>query len=60
MKQDPTVAVTSEKEVAPPPPPTPLEWVRENLFSTWYNSLLTIASLALLFFFGRAFLRWAL
>ena len=36
----------------------PIGWVRANLLSTWYNSLLTIASLALLFFLLRAVLPW--
>ncbi len=30
------------EEVAPPAPPGPLKWLRNNLFSTWYNGLLTI------------------
>lgn len=33
-------------------------WLRKNLFSTWYNSLLTVVCLVLLFFFGRGVLNW--
>jgi general L-amino acid transport system permease protein len=46
------------------PPPTvrirPLRWLRENLFSTWYNTLLTLIISALLAFVLRGLLTWAL
>lgn len=29
-------------EAAPPAPPSAVEWIRKNLFSSWINSLLTI------------------
>jgi general L-amino acid transport system permease protein len=38
------------EEITPPLPPGPLEWLRKNLFSTWYNSLLTIIGGAVVFF----------
>ncbi len=35
--------------VAPPSPPSsPLLWLRQNLFNTWYNSVLTVVCLALI------------
>ena len=34
-------------------------WVRQNLFNTWYNSLLTVGSLWLIYKSVRAFLGWA-
>jgi len=37
-----------------------LEWLKRNLFSTWYNTLLTFVSLAFLFFVCRAIIVWAL
>jgi general L-amino acid transport system permease protein len=37
----------------------PLVWVRENLFNGWFNSLLTLAVLALLGLILPPFLRWA-
>lgn len=44
------------------PPPTirysVFGWLYKNLFSTWYNSLLTILSLSLIFYALRAFLSW--
>lgn len=42
------MAVRSEK-LAPPNPPGPIEWIRRNLFPNWFNSLLTILSLAFLY-----------
>ena len=46
-----------------PPPvseaPTPWNWVRKNLFSTWYNSILTIVCLVAIFQGLRGLLVWA-
>ncbi|MCC5642445.1 amino acid ABC transporter permease [Nostoc sp. CHAB 5824] len=36
-----------------------LTWLRKNLFSTWYNSLLTVVCLVLLFWVVRGILTWA-
>lgn len=36
--------------LAPPSPPSALEWIRKNLFSSWYNSLLTIVGATLVFY----------
>ena len=38
----------------------PFAWLRKNLFSTWYNVLLTILALALLYALLRPALQWAL
>ncbi|MBW4562640.1 MAG: amino acid ABC transporter permease [Mojavia pulchra JT2-VF2] len=37
-----------------------LLWLRKNLFSTWYNSLLTVVCLVLLFWVVRGILTWAI
>lgn len=37
-----------------------LTWLRKNLFSNWYNSLLTVISLLLLFWLVRGLLTWAI
>ena len=29
--------------------PTPVAWMRENLFNTWYNSILTVICLVVIF-----------
>ncbi|QLE56234.1 amino acid ABC transporter permease [Nostoc sp. TCL26-01] len=36
-----------------------LIWLRKNLFSTWYNSILTVICLVLLFWVVRGLLIWA-
>ncbi|MBD2677875.1 MULTISPECIES: amino acid ABC transporter permease [Nostoc] len=36
-----------------------LIWLRKNLFSTWYNSLLTVVSLVLLFWIAQKVINWA-
>ena len=38
----------------------PFAWLRKNLFSTWYNILLTLAAVGLLYLFLRPALTWAL
>lgn len=36
--------------VGPPSPPGAMEWIRKNLFSNWYNSLLTILGATVVYF----------
>ena len=38
--------------------PTPWNWARKNLFSTWYNSLLTVVSLIVIFQSLKGFAIW--
>jgi general L-amino acid transport system permease protein len=38
--------------------PTPVNWVRKNLFSTWYNSLLTVVCLSIVFQSLKGFGIW--
>lgn len=48
--------------VLPPPAtesPTPWNWVRKNLFSTWYNSILTVVCLIIAFQAIRGIIVWA-
>ena len=45
--------------LAPPDPPGPIKWARDNLFSPWYNTLLTVVSVVFLYFVLSAVLRWA-
>lgn len=43
------------------PPPTEvglLGWLKKNLFSTWYNVLLTIFSVIFIYFVSRAIITW--
>ena len=57
-----TRAKPYEGEVLPPPAARigPLRWLRENLFSSWWNSLLTLGALALLYLVGKGVITWAL
>jgi general L-amino acid transport system permease protein len=47
-----------ESVTKPPAYSGPLEWIRKQLFSTWYNGLLTILALAFLYVALRGILRW--
>ena len=38
--------------------PTPVAWVRENLFNTWYNGILTIICLVVVFQVLVSFISW--
>jgi general L-amino acid transport system permease protein len=49
--------------VAEKPPPTEvgvLGWLKKNLFSTWYDALLTIGSLAFIYWVLREVIDWAI
>jgi general L-amino acid transport system permease protein len=48
------------EEIRPPEPPGPITWIRQNLFNNWFNSLLTIISVVLIFFVLRAIVNWFL
>ncbi|MBN1148726.1 MAG: amino acid ABC transporter permease [Anaerolineales bacterium] len=51
---------TPVETMRPPEPPGPLLWIRQNLFNNWFNSLLTVFSFLVIYWFSSAFLRWAL
>jgi general L-amino acid transport system permease protein len=57
-----TSSLPAPAEALPPPFEryTLLGWLRRNLFSTWYNALLTVLCLALIALAGRSALEWAL
>jgi general L-amino acid transport system permease protein len=50
------------RKVLPPPSErsTILGWLRKNLFSTWYNGLLTVVSLMVALLATRSLINWAL
>lgn len=50
----------TSKESSPPAPPTPLEWVRKNLFSNWINALLTILGVTVIYFALVNLATWAI
>ncbi len=43
-----------------PAPLSPLAWVRRNLFNNWFNAILTIVTLVVLFFAVKGILTWVL
>lgn len=45
-----TSAQISHEEIRPPQPPGPIKWLRDNLFSSVGNTLLTVILLPLIFF----------
>lgn len=53
----------SQEIVQSPQPPrnvkSPQEWLRQNLFNTWYNVILTLASLGFILFVFNGILTWA-
>jgi len=48
-------------EIAPPPEmqDTPLNWVKKNLFSPWYNGIITVVIVAAIAYFSYNFWTWA-
>ena len=51
---------TTTETLAPPGSPGLIEWTRKNLFSTWFNAVLTILSGAFLLYVALAILRWVI
>jgi general L-amino acid transport system permease protein len=39
-----------EEDIRAPLPPGPIKWVRDNLFNSWFNSVLTVILLPVVFF----------
>ncbi|WP_113911129.1 amino acid ABC transporter permease [Roseovarius dicentrarchi] len=57
-----SVAFVRDTEIPASPPPVAqtgaVRWMRENLFSTWVNALLTVAALYAIYLIGVAILPW--
>ncbi|MFL7870651.1 MAG: amino acid ABC transporter permease [Anaerolineales bacterium] len=51
-------AQATEEVIRPPQPPGPVKWVRDNLFNNWFNSLLTVILLPMVFFALLNVLLW--
>jgi general L-amino acid transport system permease protein len=49
---------TTDAVVKPPLYLGPLDWFRKNLFSTWYNVLLTVVAVGLVFLVLRSVMYW--
>jgi general L-amino acid transport system permease protein len=52
------MSAASTTVVRPPAPPGPVRWLKKNLFSTWYNTLLTLLAATFLFFVLKGILGW--
>lgn len=56
------VAYVREREIPESAPPLTevgiIKWLRENLFSSWFNSLLTVLSLYFIFILLKDFIPW--
>jgi len=50
--------INTQEEMRPPEPPGLKTWVRKNLFNSWFNSLLTIISLVLIYLVISGLVRW--
>lgn len=44
--------------LSPPNPPGPIAWLKTNLFSNWFNSLLTLISLSIIYFAAVRVISW--
>jgi general L-amino acid transport system permease protein len=53
-----TPATPKEEVTLPPQPPGPIAWLQKNLFNNWYNSLLTVFSLAITYWAISGSIRW--
>jgi general L-amino acid transport system permease protein len=57
---DPALWIPKENRPAPASATGPIAWIRENLFSSWFNSLLTLSVIYLLWSAIPPFLDWAI
>ena len=53
-----STVTNSPQEMRPPEPPGLKTWVRKNLFNSWFNILLTIISLVLIYLVISGLVRW--
>jgi len=49
---------TANQDIRPPQPPGPVKWVRDNLFNSWSNALLTVVFLPVAFFVLVGVFQW--
>ncbi|MGD9144790.1 MAG: amino acid ABC transporter permease [Anaerolineae bacterium] len=52
------MSATTETSSRRPAAPGPLQWLRKNLFSSWFNSLLTVVSVVLIYFVLKGIINW--
>ncbi len=54
------MSTTTQSMARPPSGPGAIQWLRKNLFSTWYNALLTVMTVAFVGFMLRGVLTWVM
>ena len=54
------MSTTSQTSSRPPTSLGVVKWLKKNLFSTWYNTLLTIFSVVVIYFVVKGILTWVL
>jgi general L-amino acid transport system permease protein len=54
------MSTTSQTSSRPPTSLGAVKWLKKNLFSTWYNTLLTIVSAIIIYFVLKGILTWVL
>lgn len=54
------MTTATETFVAPPARPGPVRWLKKNLFSSWFNTLLTVVSVVVIGYTAVALGRWIL
>lgn len=53
-----STVINTQEEMKPPEPPGLRTWIRKNLFNSWFNGLLTIVSLVLIYLVISGLVRW--
>lgn len=54
------MTTAAETFMAPPARPGPRRWLKKNLFSSWFNTLLTVVAVAFIGIVALSLGRWAL
>ena len=54
-----TANIPSNHSTPPSKQISPGKWLKKNLFSTWFNTILTILSLLFIYWMGSGLVRWA-
>ena len=54
------MSIASDTITRPPSSPGLIKWLKKNLFSTWYNALLTFVAAAFVYFILKGVLTWVL
>jgi general L-amino acid transport system permease protein len=53
-----TAKEIAQEEIRPPQPPGLIKWIRDNLFNSWFNSILTVIFLPIVFYALISIIIW--